>query len=102
MPTVLYEAMEAGVAIVATDVGGVAEIAPGDSCSLLVPPRAPEALAAAIRQALTDQALRQRLGVAGRARAAALFSPDAIVSQWEALYEELWARQGKVRRNGRA
>lgn len=50
-PNVLVEALACGCPVVATDVGGVGEIVGPDS-GILVPPRAPDALAQALAQAL--------------------------------------------------
>ena len=56
---VLLEAAAAGVAVVATDVGGTPEIFPPDSESArLVPPDDAAALAAAMLELLDDEALR--------------------------------------------
>ncbi len=67
---VVTEALARGVPVVATDVGGVAE-ALGEG-GLLVPPRDPAALGAALRAWLGDADLRGRLRGAARERRAAL------------------------------
>jgi len=59
LPQVLLEAFAAGIPIVATAVGGVAE-AVGDA-ALLIPPGDPEAAAAALRRLAEDPELRARL-----------------------------------------
>ena len=56
-PTILVEAMMSGTPVVATAVGGVPEIVEHRKTGLLVPPRDPPALARAISELLTDQAL---------------------------------------------
>jgi glycosyltransferase involved in cell wall biosynthesis len=68
------EAMACGVAVVATTGGALPEVvgADGDT-ALLVPPGDAEALAARIRTALDDPALRRRIGDAGRRR---------VIDQW--------------------
>jgi glycosyltransferase involved in cell wall biosynthesis len=59
VPQVLYEAFAAGLPVVATDVGGVAE-AVGDA-ALLVPPGDPAAVVNLVRQLAGDGDLRARL-----------------------------------------
>ncbi|HWK11103.1 MAG TPA: glycosyltransferase family 4 protein, partial [Vicinamibacterales bacterium] len=68
------EALYAGLPVVATAVGGALEIVTRD-CGLLVPPGEPGALTNALRQVISDPALRTRLGAAGPARAATLCDP---------------------------
>ncbi len=63
------EAMACGVPLVGTTGGAVPEVIGQDGVTgLLVPPGDPGALAAAIGRALDDEALRDRLGAAGRER----------------------------------
>lgn len=66
----VLEAMACGTPVVTTDCGGVRDFAVhGDNC-FLVPPRSPEALARAIVQVLTGDALRERLRAGGLRTAA--------------------------------
>ena len=60
-PNVLLEAMAAGVAVIATDVGGVPELAHNDRSALLVRAHDPASLSNAISQLLGDPKLRERL-----------------------------------------
>ena len=73
---VVTEALARGLPVIATTVGGVPEalgLAPdGSRPGLLVPPGDPGALAAAIRDWLTDAGLRDRLRAAAAARRAGL------------------------------
>lgn len=62
------EAMRLGVPVVATSAGSVPEVV-GDA-ALLVPPRDPDSLAAALTRALEDPELRARLVGRGRCQAA--------------------------------
>jgi glycosyltransferase involved in cell wall biosynthesis len=62
------EAMAAGLPVVASRVGGLAEVVDHGATGLLVPPADPGALAAALARLAREPALRERLGAAGRAR----------------------------------
>ncbi|MEX2625717.1 MAG: GNAT family N-acetyltransferase [Ilumatobacteraceae bacterium] len=70
LPVAIMEALALGLPIVATNVGGMAEELTDDVDALLVPPRDPDALAAAIERLVTDDDLRTRLAAASRAKAA--------------------------------
>ena len=70
------EALYAGLPVVASDLGGAAEIV-GGMCGLLVPAGNASALADALRRLVTDGGLRARLGTAGPARANAFCDPAA-------------------------
>lgn len=69
------EAMAAGKAVVATRVGGVAEIVKNHETGLLVPANSLDALAAALSQLSSNAELRARLGELGRERAVAFCWP---------------------------
>jgi glycosyltransferase involved in cell wall biosynthesis len=69
LPMVPAEAMAAGVPVVATDVGAVAEVLDGGRAGILVAPNEPDALAAALESVLGDAARRATLGAAARASA---------------------------------
>ena len=68
-PLSILEAMAAGLPVVASNVGGIAELVEDGVTGLLVPPADPVRLAQALARVLDDRDLRQRLGTAGRARA---------------------------------
>jgi glycosyltransferase involved in cell wall biosynthesis len=64
-PMVLFEAMAAGVPIVATDVGGVGDVV-SEVEACLVPPEDPEALAACVRDIYAGRLhTRERVKAAG-------------------------------------
>jgi glycosyltransferase involved in cell wall biosynthesis/predicted N-acetyltransferase YhbS len=88
LPVALMEAVALGLPVVATDVGGVGEEMHDGVDALLVPPRDPEALAAAIERVVTDPTLRQQLGAASFARAGD-FDVRRAVDRIEATYAEL-------------
>ncbi|MGH9226207.1 MAG: glycosyltransferase family 4 protein [Acidimicrobiales bacterium] len=80
------EAMACGVPLVSTTGGALPEVVGRDGeTALLVPPGDPSALAASIGRALDDEALRRRLGEAGRARVVERYSWRATA---EATFEQ--------------
>jgi glycosyltransferase involved in cell wall biosynthesis len=89
-PLVLPEAMQAGLAIVATAVGGVPETIEHERTGLLVPAHDPSALAGALRQLINDAALVRRLGENARAAALA-YTPDDYRRQLVGIYGEVIA-----------
>ena len=66
LPNAVLEASSAGLPIVATMVGGVPEIIEDGVTGLLVPPKNPQALSAAILQLLKDPVLPRNLLVQAR------------------------------------
>jgi glycosyltransferase involved in cell wall biosynthesis len=89
-PLALIEAMSAGRAIVATDVGGIPAMTPDRECALLVPARDPAALADALTRLARDPALRERLGSRALRRSGEYAFPR-VVAAWQDLYVELLA-----------
>jgi len=71
------EALQAGLPVITTAMGGPLEIVDG-TCGMLVPPR-PEPLAEALRWLVEEPEERRRLGAAGPARAAALCEPSVFL-----------------------
>jgi starch synthase len=83
------EAMACGTAVVGSRVGGIPEVVADGVTGLLVPPDDPAALAAALNALLRDPGRAAAMGRAGRERAAAEFSWDAVAAQTAALYRSL-------------
>lgn len=91
LPNAVLEAAAAGLPIVATAVGGTAEILTDGVDGLLVPKGDQQRLVEALGQLAVDHELRRRLGLAVRARAAE-FSPARLAEQTGALYLRLARR----------
>jgi glycosyltransferase involved in cell wall biosynthesis len=89
LPLVVLEAMARRRAVVATPVGGTAEVVVDGETGLLVPPRDPDALADALRRLLADAELRQRLGDAGYERVREHFSAEAMTRRMLDIYDEV-------------
>ena len=88
-PLALLEALLSRVAVVATDVGSVAEAVHDGETGLLVPAEDPSALADAIRRLLDDTELRRRLGEEGRQLVLEHFTAAHMTDAFERLYGEL-------------
>ncbi|HEX5424664.1 MAG TPA: glycosyltransferase [Candidatus Acidoferrales bacterium] len=89
MPNILLEAMSAKIPVVATDVGGVAEIAGTERALRLVPSGYPHVLAMAIRDLVRNTQRAERLAEAGHRRVEQTYSIAAQQKQFDALYREL-------------
>jgi glycosyltransferase involved in cell wall biosynthesis len=89
LPISLLEAMSAGVACVATAVGGIPEAVDDDRYGVLVPPGDPVALASAVVDLLQDQSRRSALATAGTQHVQERFSIEQAVRRTEELYEAL-------------
>lgn len=97
LPVAVMEAFALGVPVVATAVGGLAEAVTDGVDGLLVEPRDPPALAAAILRG-ADPVLRARLA-AGAAESAERYSAARSVARIEAVYgEALRLRRARVAR----
>ncbi len=76
MPQALLEAMNCGLAVVATRVGGVPEAVVDGETGLLVEARNVEQLRAALERMITDERFRIMAGQKGLMRAHEVFDPD--------------------------
>lgn len=96
LPVSVLEAMAAGLPVVASAVGGVAELVVDGETGILVRPADAEALAGALGTLVGDPVLRGRLGAAGRARAEAMFDLDACRRAHVDLYVRELTRVGRA------
>lgn len=86
MNLTLLEAMATGLPVVATAVGGNSEVVLDGSTGLLVPAKDPQLMAQRMLAVGQGEALRQRLGSAGRQRVEQQFSQAATLRKYQALY----------------
>jgi len=89
-PNSLLEAMAAGLAAIVTPVGAVPEIVDG-GCAVIVPVRDAKALAFAIECLANDQAWREQIASAGRARILSRFVQGVVLpvlgEAWQSLID---------------
>jgi glycosyltransferase involved in cell wall biosynthesis len=85
------EASAGGLPLVVSSVGGLPEIVAAGVTGHVVPPGDVPALARALGEQLADADLRRRLGAAGAARTAAMFTHTKMAAGMEALFLHLLA-----------
>ena len=88
-PNALLEYMCAGLPVVASDVGGNAELIKGSDKGLLVPAGDPEGLANALLELLEDPARALRMGAGNRQFVLANFSFERLLREVDLLYGEM-------------
>ncbi len=93
---VAVEAMACGVPVVASAVGGMIDTVVDGVTGLHVPPRDPDALAAALNAVLADPTRRQALGEAGVSRVRARYGWDRVAAATSEVYTRVVARQSAI------
>jgi sugar transferase (PEP-CTERM/EpsH1 system associated) len=86
-PLTILEAMAAGLPVVATQVGGVADLVVSGETGTLVPSNDPQALAQALHPYIKDPHLAHIQGEAGRLRFLNNFTLERMVQQYKRLFE---------------
>ena len=92
-PVSVIEAMRAGLPVVSSDVGGIAEAVTSGVSGELVPAGSPQALAGALEPLIADSSLRARYGAAGRAAYLRDFSFERCLRRTWAVYDAAIARR---------
>lgn len=90
---VALEAMACGVPVLGTDSGGVREVVVNGETGYLCEVGDIETMAARAIDILTNDQLARDMGARGRKHAETHFAREPIVSQYEALYQELLDRK---------
>lgn len=88
---VILEAMTAGVPVIASDRGGPLDIIAAGQDGILIAPRSPAALAAAIRALVSEPGAMSKLTQHARQKIEAKFTLDRMIRQVEEFYRELLA-----------
>lgn len=88
MPNSILEAMAAGIAILATDVGDLRRMVAPENASFILPPEDEHALARGLLALLCDRDGRARIGRANREHARANYRLAAMVARYDAVFSE--------------
>jgi glycosyltransferase involved in cell wall biosynthesis len=88
-PLSILESMRAGLPVVASDVGGVAESVQDAETGYLVPQGGVDQLRDRVERLLRDPELRQRFGAAGRRRYEQQFTLDKMVRKTLTVYQDV-------------
>ena len=105
-PTVLIEAMAAGLPFIATAVGGVLDLAVGPTCLLpsnmghraqngFLVERSVQALSFCVEQLADNPGMRKEMGAAGQLFVSERFSAERLVIEMSSLYRRLIQNCGK-------
>jgi glycosyltransferase involved in cell wall biosynthesis len=92
----ILEAMALARPVVASAVGGIPEMIEHGRTGLLVPPRDPDALAAALIRVLTDSAYATTLGKAGHDLVHERFCLEFMVRAVESIYDDAVAAERRL------
>ncbi|HHE46704.1 MAG TPA: glycosyltransferase, partial [Bacteroidetes bacterium] len=76
------EAQACGLAVISTDSGGVREFLTDQVNALIVPPREPRTMAAAVERIIGDETLRRRL-ISGGLESCVNFTWDRVADRFE-------------------
>jgi glycosyltransferase involved in cell wall biosynthesis len=93
LPLAILEAAQAGLPIVASNVGGIPEVVVDGKNGILVEPDNPEVLARGLETILTQPHLHDAMAAASRELLASTFNLQAQTEELVNQYEQLWAQQ---------
>lgn len=88
----ILEAMASGLPVIATNVGGNADLVVAEQTGILVPPADPESMARAIIRMAKQTDTRQSMALSGRRLVEEKFSMNAMVASYQGTYDKLLHR----------
>jgi glycosyltransferase involved in cell wall biosynthesis len=91
--------MRAGRSIIASSLGGPLDTIEHGRTGFLVPPDDVDGLRRSMQTLIDDASLREQMGLLGRERVERLFSTDAVIPQFEALYRTVLAAASNGRQH---
>jgi glycosyltransferase involved in cell wall biosynthesis len=101
-PMVILEALAAGKAVIASEVGAIPDAIRHGATGLLVPPGDADALASALCLLIEDEGVRRRLGQRGRQFVREAYDFERTVGQYDNLYQRVLGEAGMLRPSGLA
>lgn len=96
LSSIMLEAMELGLPIVASQVGGIGDVIVDKENGLLVPPKQLEPLAKAILRLLNDPHFARQIGSNGRQRVRQAFSIERMLTLTTEIYDEVITTAGRT------
>jgi len=99
-PLVVLEAMACARPVVATRCGGASEMVDDRHTGFLVPTANAEAIASRVNELLEDKEMGAHMGSAARLRVEREFSVQAMVANYECLYESCFSANRATERAG--
>ena len=93
---VLIEAMELGLPVVASNVGGIPDVVVDGVSGILVPEKDPQALASAYKRLAASPELQRQLLAGAQKRIAECFTWDGIVARQIGTYDRVAAKAKKT------
>lgn len=94
LPFTILEAMAAGLPVVASDVGGIAEAVRHTETGYIVPQRSPEALSEGLLRLLGNPEHARAMGERGSVRAQKHFTLERMTHETTAVYEDVLTPHG--------
>jgi glycosyltransferase involved in cell wall biosynthesis len=89
LPLVVLEAMQAGIPVVATKVGGLLDLLLEGKCGILVPPGQSRLLADGILRLINDPELQLKLSQRGKLHIRDHYSSKAMALEYQEIYNDL-------------